>query len=1150
MTLTMGGRYILHEPLGTGGAGTVFRATDRLTATTVALKQVALPTELDGAGPATVAAYADALRLALANEFQTLASLHHPNIIGVLDYGFGQGAPSTPAARVNRQARQPYFTMEYLAGAQTILEAGAGRPVHARVGLLLQVLLALSYLHRRGILHRDIKPGNVLVTHLEGPGDPTVQVLDFGLSMNRGEATALAGTFAYMAPEVIAGQPVTEAADLYALGVIGYELLAGRHPFDLADVGRLIDSILTRTPDLDAVEAGPVLRSVIGRLLSKDPARRYPTAEACLSAFCQAIGQPPPRETIEIRESFLQAARFVGRAPELARLMGALSAALEGRGSAWLVRGESGVGKTRLLDELRTRALVVGALVVRAEAVREGGMAYQVWREPLRRLVLSTELTDLEAGILKPVVPDIEALLNRTIADVPLMEDQAGQQRLLNTIVRLFRREAGALVLILEDLQWAHESLDVLRQLIPFLAEQPLLIVGSYRDDEPEAAERLAAALPGTRVLKLERLSAKDVAELSASMLGEAGRQAPVVQLLQRESEGNTYFMVEIARALADQAGRLSEIGHGALPGTVFPLGVQTIVRRRLDCVPAQSRRLLHAAAVAGRQVDPVLLTALRPSVALDDWLSACATACVLELRDGRWQFVHDKLRDGLLAELDDAEQCGLHRHVALAIEQCYPGDAERAASLAYHWSRANDRERERHYTRLAGETAAARFANMDALDYLSRAIAMTPESDDAARYALLLTRERVYDRLGDRSSQAQDLAELARLAAALGDPLRQAEVAVRRANYGEAAADYPGMIVAAQDAIDLARAAGDVGIEAHGHLWWGRALWYLGDQEAARPHVEAALSLARTAGRRVVEADSLRTLALVCGAQGDFRGRRDFLEQALNLHQEAGDRRGEGIVFNNLGDLCRTLGDYAGARDYFQDALRVLHEIGSRWVENIALYNLGVTCTALGDCGTGRCYLQQSLELSREIGDRRFEAYALTGLGDALLGLGFPAAAADSFRQAIDIRRGLGQPHLIIEAMAGLARAVMVQAASPGAPPGELEELQDLVTEILHYLDQGGSLEGTEEPFSIYLTCIEALQELGDPRAVGVLDVATRKLSERAAAIPDEAQRRSFLANVPQHRAILRLARAGLVMRPPGVPAGPDQLDPGDERR
>src|SRR5437870_5338921 len=138
----VGKRYLVQDRLGQGGMGTVYRVLDRLTGQVAALKQVSVPAE-QLIFLTRTDAYADQ-RLSLAKEFQLLASLRHPNIISVLDYGFDED-------------RHPYFTMELLEDAQNLLVAGRSQPLAVQIGLIGQVLQALVYLHRRGILHRDLK---------------------------------------------------------------------------------------------------------------------------------------------------------------------------------------------------------------------------------------------------------------------------------------------------------------------------------------------------------------------------------------------------------------------------------------------------------------------------------------------------------------------------------------------------------------------------------------------------------------------------------------------------------------------------------------------------------------------------------------------------------------------------------------------------------------------------------------------------------------------------------------------------------------------------------------------------------------------------------------------------------------------------------
>lgn len=705
----IGSRYQLHDLIGAGGMGAVYRAYDRLTGQMVALKRVTVPTE-----QLQFASRADSsteLPMALTNEFRLLASLRHPHIISVLDYGFDE-------------QRNPFFTMTLLDNPQTITEAAQGNTEQAKVNLLVQTLQALNYLHRRDIMHRDLKPGNVLVV------DGQVRVLDFGLSVihDQPEADMIVGTLPYMAPESIQGFAITPSADLYAVGIMAYEMLAGRHPFTASSVSKMIYDTIHMPVDLQALDCSAPLKPIIGRLLAKTPEDRYPSAQAVITALNEATDLDTS-ETIAIRESFLQAARFVGRDAEYDQLADALNDALEGAGSAWLVGGESGVGKSRLLSELRTLALVKGALVLSGQAISEGGSLYQLWRDALRRMVLYADITPPEASILKLLIPDIGALLGQDIPDAPSVDAQAMQERLLTTIENLFRRQQHPIVLILEDLHWTGESLDVLVRLTRIVSQLPLFILASYRDEERPDLPRL---LPNMRLLKLNRLPPDSVAELSASMLGEAGQRPDVLDFLQRETEGNVFFLVEIVRALAEEAGELEKVGVMALPQQVMAGGIQRIIQRRLNRVPEMARHLLEVAAVAGRQLDLDILRAIAPDTNLDQWLTTCADAAILEVYSDKWRFAHDRLREGLLAELPADRRQNLHRQVAQGIESVYreTGLAPFYTTLAHHWSSAKETSKAMDYLEKAGIQALENFANREAADYFRQLLAL----DNGAR--------------------------------------------------------------------------------------------------------------------------------------------------------------------------------------------------------------------------------------------------------------------------------------------------------------------------------------------------------------------------------------------------------------------------------
>jgi tetratricopeptide (TPR) repeat protein len=533
------------------------------------------------------------------------------------------------------------------------------------------------------------------------------------------------GTLAYIAPEVLCFEPATELSDLYAVGLIAYELFAGHHPFTLGDISRLRTEIIALSPDCSGIDER--IAPVIERLLAKRPTDRFPSASEVLGILREVSGVPLPMETPATRESFLQAAELVSRDEELSRLSDLLGGAREGHGGGVLLGGESGVGKSRLLEELRAHALVEGVVVLRGQCVSEGGGPYHPFRDVLRWLALLVEPDEYEAGVLKTVIPDIGAVLEREVVDAPPLETDAAQVRLLNVIEDLLRRQQQPALIVIEDLHWApSESLQLLARVCRTAQDLRLLVVGSYRDDErPE----LLGELSMMKILRLGRLPRSGIEALSASMLGDAGSRAELVDLLARETEGNPFFLVEVVRALAEDAGELGRVGSAPLPARVGAGGLQRIVQRRIERVPVAARPLLLVAAVIGRQIDPALLDVIAPDVDLEEWLATAASVAVLEPHEGTFRFAHDKLREALLSNLTAEESRALHRKAALAIEAVYGGRTEYLSALALHWGAAGDAMREARYSVLVGELAISTGAYHSAAKSLARALELTQAS-------------------------------------------------------------------------------------------------------------------------------------------------------------------------------------------------------------------------------------------------------------------------------------------------------------------------------------------------------------------------------------------------------------------------------------
>jgi tetratricopeptide (TPR) repeat protein len=985
-------RYRLLEEIGEGGMGSVYRALDRLTGQVVALKQMRVhPSDLQFTSRVFGSNTYDSM-LGLAYEFRTLATLRHPNIVEVLDYGF--------TVSEEEESLLPFFTMRLVENAQTITEYAAHLDDSGMVRLLIEVLNALTYLHRRGIIHRDLKPGNVLVTR-----DGQVKVMDFGLALHQSQSISdvygnAVGTLAYMAPELFEDEHASARSDLYSLGIIAYEMFTGVHPFKSTNIAALLTNVMTRKPDMRGLP--PEIAGVIEKLLSKTWQTRYQTTEEVIVALYSAMRAPRPSEDSSVRESFLQAAKFVGREAELARLTEMMQGLAAGKGAAYLIGGESGVGKSRLLDELRIQAMVEGVTVLRGQGVADGGLPYGLWREPVRRLILSTRISDQEAGILQEIVPDIADLLEREIPTRPHLSASASQQRLTMMIVRLFKRYCEnnhPTLLILEDLHWSTESLEVMKALYRALSDIPLLLLGSYRDDErPTLPDELAPI----DTLTLKRLAPDAIAQLSEAMLGEAGTEPKLLDLLQRETEGNVFFLVEVVRVLAEEAGNIAGIKTMQLPDQVFAGGVQEVIQRRLSRIPEAIYDVLKLAAVIGRQIDlQVLAHALRQNLPrrLENILSVCSSAAVLEVMDDRWRFTHDKIREYILAQLRAEERPPLHRQVAEAIEVTYPNDDAYAGILVEHWHQAGDFQKEAQYAATATDQLVCTSRYRTACDLLERVL--QHQVSDDIRVTLMACLGDVLVRLGDFDG-ADKIYQQALIQATDADDFISIYTGLSHVHWRKG--DYPSAWKYAEKSYEIAVTENDEQALAKNLNDFAAISFYTGDYQSAAENYSRSLEIQEKLGNIHGAAVCLGNLASIERSQGNHDIAIRYNLRCLEIYQEVGDRQGVAVVMSNLGISTALQGDLQGSKPYFEQALAIHQEVGDRRSIALELNNLGSVAMYLEDYTGASHYLYESLRIHQEIGDKRGSALALVNLTTISIRLGNLSKAREYLREGLEL--------------------------------------------------------------------------------------------------------------------------------------------------
>ncbi len=367
-----------------------------------------------------------------------------------------------------------------------------------------------------------------------------------------------------------------------------------------------------------------------------------------------------------------------------------------------------------------------------------------------------------------------------------------------------------------------------------------------------------------------------------------------------------------------------------------------------------------------------------------------------------RYLFNHILMRDAVYDMQLRARLRELHRLAATAIEALYADNlVPYYADLAYHYGRAEMSEQERRYATLAGEQAAADYANAAAVRFFSRALDLTPAADLAGQYALLYRREQAYGLQGAREAQRRDLAALWQLAQHL-DERRQVEVLLRELFFANAVGDWATATAAIQSVIERSREGRWSEFEAVAHAIWAQVLFSQGEYGAARAQIEQAHALLRSPQPSQDKVRCLLTLGNVAYLQGDHATAMAFYEQGLQVSRAGSHRQGECAALNNLATVLSDREDYAQARDLYERVLRLSREIGCRNDEALALGNLARVAIDQGDYTAGIAYAQAELQIAHEARGPECELQGPVLLGAAWHRLGFYDRATSYYEQAL----------------------------------------------------------------------------------------------------------------------------------------------------
>jgi DNA-binding SARP family transcriptional activator/tetratricopeptide (TPR) repeat protein len=641
---------------------------------------------------------------------------------------------------------------------------------------------------------------------------------------------------------------------------------------------------------------------------------------------------------------------LVGRERELAELMAGFEEAVSGRGRLFLVSGEPGIGKSRLVDELTSWARRRGAAVLVGRCWEAGGAPpFWPWVQALRAHIRDRDSEPLRAELgggapdLAQLVPGLRERFPEQPEPLISLESEAARFQLFDGVASFLRSTAQGepLVVVLDDLHAADEpSLLLLRFVTRALADSRVLVVGAYRSVDPTPAGPLAAALaelarePATRTITLAGFTQDEVARLIE--LTTAGPVAAgLAETVRAKTEGNPLFVGEIVRLLAAE-GRLDE----SVPRLGIPHGLREVIARRRRQLSGECNRVLSLASVLGHEFDLDLLanvSGLEASSLLDLLDEAIVQQLVGEVpgRLGRLRFAHALFRDGLYEELPPSRRRQLHREVGEALEKLSSGDAEQhLAALAYHFCEAvpsTDPGKAVDYARRAGDHAVGVLAPEEADRLYELALSV---ADDHQRPRLLLRTARSMWMAGiaraERAVEARD----ALIVAGDGEGVVEAELLLANIHYHEGR--RPLVSEHMQRALALVRDRPLTRLTAEVLDNASRFHMLADEEEEAISLGGEGLAIAEQLGLESVRAHCLTTVGVARSSLGDPGGLED-LKRAVEIAVAAQDGWAEWRARANLADcLLWRFGDTDRAFDERHELRGLLQTAGSwavaRW--------------------------------------------------------------------------------------------------------------------------------------------------------------------------------------------------------------------------
>jgi len=1034
------GRYAILKKLGEGGKGVVFKARDTVLNRVVAIKM------LKGA-VLSEEAYSRFMR-----EAQVVAKLNHPNIVSIYDIG--------------KEDENQFFVLEFVDGMsvrelmgtypegkcdiQTVLRAG------------IDVCSALQYAHSQNVLHRDVKPENILISE-EG----TAKLMDFGLARMLGQPSItqegiIVGTVAYVAPEIALGKGADARSDLYSFGAVLYEMVAGKPPFPGEDPVKIIFSHIHDYP-VSPSRLNPkvpqALADCVMKLLEKEPGKRYQTATDLLGVlrdvaegFLKEVLLPSRKPVVVVpspRPSAVKEIQLIDRVEEMGLLREAIDRAVRGEGGLVFTYGEAGIGKTRLARELGAYARLRGMQVLygRCPALfrMDGVPPYVLWSEVIKDYleVCSPEQLYKVIGYYPSevckLVPEVKQKLGTIVPSIPIGPENE-RNRLFEAVSQFITNvsKEAPLLVVLDDLQWTDQSsLLLLHYLARGVYRESLLLLGAYRDtdiDERHPLSPVLTELNRERLLQsvqLKRMSLDDVSEMIKLILEQDDVPKEFCELVYEKTRGNPFFVEEVMKSLKEEEVIYREENKWKIKEVSrlkFPKTVKGVIKNRISRLDDDCQNVLTLASFVGKDFTFEALrgvTGIEEDKLLGLMERMLKTGLVDErvIRgEGVYSFADIIVRDVVHEEVSLLRHMKLHDVVGCALEKAYAKKIdEHFGELAYHFLEGGNKEKALDYFLKAGERAQKVYAHDEAFSYLHHALELLEEKEDNLEEKARITRRlgelklwigqfdacmeylnkslTLWNQIGDKKNIASLHAQMALwLWIAGGDQEKASE-------HHRVALE---ILEKEPESVELASLYEDIG-----HM-----LWRTGKSAAeALSWIKKAFEMAERLGATEVLAPCYNDLGVLSSKLGEYEKASKYYEQGLKICLENQNALWAITFYNNLSQLYWATGEFQKMFETAQKGSEFTKKIGSlyglTWLNSV----LATSYMFMGETQKAVSIYEEILALAKRIKHTVQVSGAISGLGQCYQILGEWDKSLQYLMESRDIAEKIGEYQFTVSA-------------------------------------------------------------------------------------------------------------------------------------